>query len=315
MKYINNFTSNKHVTNIPIFDILVWHCALHNALCFGYTTKLYCTKKDIPWLEKWNLLQYYQEVDTDFLEDESNYPAVDQTKFWSIRKLICINHEFEISTEPFVFADVDVVLYQPLKLDGADLAVWSPDPYGPTAPIYCEWKYLSAPQGYRLPAFIRDVDHAWNCGIMYFNEPQKFRSYYRYFLDWTVGNPCQFLAPVEADCDATLRNVWACNAEQRILAAVADKWKWKVATVMPEVGLGISENGIHFYIYRAIWRRMRDPKLLEQMPPEVIKWYRDEYKSILKQLWNGIEEASRPFFVDEQWLMNTVNNDADPLPY
>ena len=318
MKWINNFTSNKHVANTPFFDIMVWYVSVYNAKLFGYTTKLYCTPKDVDWLEKRGILSLYDEVDVDFLSDEGNYPDVDQTKFWSIRKLICINHEFEISDEPFVFADVDVVLFRPLELGDADLGVWSPDPYGPSAPIYCDWKYLSAPPHYRLPSYVRDVKHAYNCGILYFREARYFRTYYRHFLDWTVGNPCRILVEYEADGEATLRNIWACNAEQRILAAVSDKWRWKVFQVMPEVGIGICERGIHFYIYRAMWRRMREEGFLANMDPKIRECYRDEYKNLLCQLWKGLPPHIKNLMRENEdvgWLLDTVEKGTDPLPY
>lgn len=315
MKWINNFTSNKHVTTIPVFDILVWIVSLRNARKHGYKTKLYCTPKDIPWLEQWQIYSLYDEIDTEFLANEANYPEVDQEKFWSICKLMCINHEFKISNEPFVFADVDLIIYKPLDLQNYDIGVWSPDPYGAAAPIYCDWDFLSTPPNYQLPQFIKDVNHAYNCGILYFKDAATFHIYYQHYLDWTVHNPCQLLVPYKVDTDATLRNIWACNAEQRILAAVADQRRWSVFQVMSEPGIGACKQGIHFYVFRAIWRRMREPEFIAKMPTDIANRYKKEYKSFLQQLWKQLDLNTQFVFHAVSWLVNTIRYDQDPLWY
>lgn len=217
----------------------------------GYQTKLYCTEADIPFLEKFGLLPYYDELDTTTLLDESYLDTIDGAKFWSIRKLLCIDHEMEIG-EPFIYFDTDVIIRKPIEIGkNVDLMVWSPDPPGD---IYVDWNWLSTPPNYNYPPWLLKVRQAYNAGILYFRNRDLWRAYFKQYLAWVRNNPGTWLRMVDADSAATLRNVWACNAEQRILHAVADRNKWKVQCFMNSVGEGVCADGVHFYIYRAMWR-------------------------------------------------------------
>ena len=114
MKIIQNFSSKKHIAQLPFFDIAMWYVGLQQLKNFGYTTKLYCEKKDFNFLNKWHLLELYDEVDSSFLTEiqkDDTYNAINDEYFWSKRKLFCIEHEFQINSEPFMYMDTDILLF------------------------------------------------------------------------------------------------------------------------------------------------------------------------------------------------------------
>lgn len=257
MKIINNFSSQKH-TSLSSFDILIWYVSLLHAKKLGYQTKLYCEEKDFRFLKDWGLFDLYDEIDSSFISSSPVLATINNTCFWSSRKLECIGHEFEVSSEPFLYTDVDVILDRPLPLD-YDLLAWCPED---RPNLYLPWKHFSTPAGYEMPSFLQKVDKvskALNCGVLYFRTKEMFDLYHKAYLSFTLNNPCQFI-DLPADSEGQRRDLWACNAEQRILYALVEDRDWNAGCCTFDMDLGLSDVGTHYFSFRTVWRGLFDEK-------------------------------------------------------
>ena len=250
----NNFTSGTR-TKYPKIDILIWMASLVMYKSFGYRTKLYCTEEDIGFLKDNRLYGLYDEIDTQTLATEAKeaLSKVDGKRFWSTRKFECMRHEWLVlGNRDSVYSDTDVLMKKSFDLSGDALA-WSPEERKKKT-IYVPWGDLSSPPGYDMPEYIRKTDDAYNCGVLWFKEPDVFRRWYEAYHAWADGNPCL----ISPDIKDGHNNLFACNGEQRILKAVLDDAKADVRCVMPVSGRGLSEAGDHWYWYRVVWRLLSE---------------------------------------------------------
>lgn len=251
MKIIQNFSSNKHYHKIPVIDILIWICGLLSLKSLGHKLKLYCKTTDIEFLKEFCLYNLYDEIDTDFLD---NYKTVvDETNFWSFRKLACIENEFKINSEEFIYSDTDVVMATPL-ICPYDILVWGLEP---ADGVYIPLETLSTPENYTYPEWFLNTLGAYNCGVLAFKNKAIFDKYLAEYLSFTINNPCilklddnytQLLSPQE------IRSIWACNAEQKLLKGLAEYLNLKVAAITSNPHEWLSTSGVHYYILRYNWR-------------------------------------------------------------
>lgn len=263
MKIFNTFTSFKRIKKLPDVDILIWATHLIYNHLLNYRTKIYCAKNDLEFLKSHHLIDLYDEIDSDWLESFYDIPRqlnIDDSKFWFIRKYLCMRHELSINKES-VYSDVDILLRRRLDLSHECL-FWSPEPAISKDDIYVPWRNLSKPDGYRMPQHVLDTKDAYNCGILYFKDPSLFNKCYDESFAFMTNNPCKIkLHKGRDDVGDLIINdaVWACNAEQRILKAVVTHENANVAFVMDKKAQGWSKHAVHFFYYRAAWRYMNDP--------------------------------------------------------
>ena len=87
--------------------------------------KLYCKSENVEFLKENDLYNLYDEIDTDFLDNFTEPLDIDETIFWSHRKLRCIEHEFNINEKLFIYSDTDVICEKPLKIkENTDAMFW-----------------------------------------------------------------------------------------------------------------------------------------------------------------------------------------------
>lgn len=298
MKIIQNFSSKKHIKSMPVIDILIWYIGLFKLREFGYTIKLYCEEKDFIFLKKWGLYKFFDEFDTTFIPSDPIISQVNGENFWSIRKIECIDHEFQVSTEPFIYLDTDIILNIPIKFYG-DLMIWSPeDP----SPIYPDWQCLSTPQNKPIPDYAKNINDAFNTGLFYFYSYELFSEYRKIYLDFVIDNPCiaHDLAINNAE---EIRNIWACNAEQRLLKAFAIKNNLQVYTMLERQDFGANDYGIHFYYYRKAWKALtlgllKEDKVRTLYWSELLNFHLQQFLEILA---TNDEEAFN-IFIKIKWL-------------
>lgn len=290
-RIIHNFSSKKRIASLPITDILIWYVGLKQLKSVGHTIKLYCEEKDLPFLERWGLLRFYDEIDTSFLPSSELIKRVDGRNFWSIRKIECIGHEFETSDEPFIYSDTDVVMNVELRPTG-DLMVWSPEN---DSPIYVDWAVFSTPKGYSMPDFVKEADQAFNCGILYFANEDIFRFYRTQYISFVYDNPCIMDSPFSAE---TQKNMWACNAEQRILYAVARYLSLDVCCIMPRQEKGVCRLGTHYYYLREGWRQLNAGILKGEHKGQWTKMLNDA----ILELMGVLDETGLTIFLGVDWL-------------
>ena len=251
MKVIQNFSSKKHILEYPKVDILIWYVGLLQLKKFGHSLKLYCEKKDLDFLKQWGLLDFYDEIDTEVLAKFK--PNINETNFWSVRKLECIRHEFEVSAEKFAYIDTDIIVNRSLEFED-DILVWGPEDN--RSGVYLDWKHLSLPKDYILEDWLKNTLAGFNCGILAFKSKEVFNTYLEEYYKFTVDNPCT-LKMINLPSE-NQRNSWACTAEQRILKGICVKLNLSIEAFMDEVGIGSCENGIHYFIFRHYWRELKN---------------------------------------------------------
>lgn len=249
MIIFNTFTNAKHIKKLPEIDVLIWLASLIQYKSLGYSLKLYCLDSDIEFLKQENLYDLYDEIDTEFFKTNETLPKLNGEKFWSSRKLEAIYHEICELKSGAIYSDTDIIMFKPIDTN-CDAVVWSPEPrYSGQNTIYVDWKHLSKPKGYKMPDFIKREKDAYNCGIMWFKDPELYKFYREQYLRFALSNPCEVTGVPEYG-----NNLFACNGEQRILKACLTQKKAKVGMIMPEKKFGLSENGNHYYWFRAAWR-------------------------------------------------------------
>lgn len=299
MKIIQNFSSGSYIRKLPTVDILIWLVGLIRAKRLGHTLKLYCKQSDIDFLKQWKLYQFYDEIDTEFLSTFES--KINQTDFWSIRKLECIRNEFEISSEPFVYMDTDVILNIPLSCP-TDLLVWSPEPSGG---VYLDWSRYSLPSGYELPDWLLKTSNAYNCGVLAFKSKELFNTYLNEYYKFTVDNPCRLnLVDGPKFIWSEEKAIWACTAEQRILKGIADFYDWDVTAVNLDEHETISTSGIHYYILRNCWRNLDN--FFEQLSNKKRNVLINSLTLHVKELLNFLPDSLRQMFFDYNSLFRDV---------
>lgn len=301
MKLIQNFSSLKKDVKMKITDILIWKVGLKQYKKLGYYIKLYCEETDLDFLKYWGLYEYFDEFDISFLSNNRLLKKINQTHFWSSRKIECIKHEFDISNDPFIYSDTDIIMEEVIPYESYDFIAWSPED---EISIYPEWKYLSVPLGYKMPKFIQDTRWALNAGIIYFKNKENFYFYRKCYLDFILNNPCVIYDSI-GDY-ATFKNVWACNSEQRILKAVKTYLNLKTLYIMGEQSDGSCSSGIHYFYYRAGWRiASLEDKLEKDLKERWIKFLNEEIIRLLDRL----DEKEKEIFLKEVWIYNLyINN-------
>ena len=261
---IQNFTNFKKNKKFHEIELLIWTANLVKFRSFGYKIKLYCTPEAVPFLQEWHLFELYDEIDDSYLnKEDSILKQVDEEHFWSSRKLEAIYHELvELKTEcPVVYTDVDLIMLKPFELDNFDCFFWSPEEWTEQeGDVYVDWDILSVPEGYEMPQYIKENHKAYNCGIICFKDPKNFLKYREQYYAFALNNPCKFI-PIPDNLYSFEKlneqnNVWACNAEQRILFSVVDNLKLNAGCVMSGKLDGRCPNGCHYFVYRICWKEL-----------------------------------------------------------
>ena len=255
MKIINNFSTLKKDKKFDKMDLLFWKTSCFKYKDSGYDLKLYCKSENIEFLKENDIYNIYDEIDTDFLDNFTEPLDIDETVFWSHRKLRCIEHEFSINEKPFIYSDTDVICEKPLKIkEDADAMFWQLENPSNNEVLdfsitYIPWKCLSKPVNYKMPNYYAKIKSAYNCGIMYFKSKEVFLGYLKQYLDFVAGNP----GKIYNSCASTA--VFASNAEQRILYAYLKHTKANVQLILNGRNRnGLSKNYNHYFLYKALWK-------------------------------------------------------------
>lgn len=264
IKIIQNFTNFKQNKCFRETELMIWTANLIQYHKFGYTVKLYCTPDAIPFLKEWNLFDLYDEIDDEYLNrKDSILKKVDETHFWSSRKLEALYHEYvELKTDvPVIYSDVDIIMLKPFNIEDCDCLFWSPEIWSPDeGDVYVDWGILSVPENYQMPHYIKENHEAYNCGIIYFKDADNFIKYRDHYYSFVLNNPCTFIAiegkTYNFDKLRKENNVWACNAEQRILYGLVKHLELKVSCVMDEKADGRCAYGCHYFVYRICWKEL-----------------------------------------------------------
>lgn len=262
MIIFNTFSNGKRYATMPETDILIWCASLIKYKNFGYTTKLFCLEEDIPFLKQYHLYELYDQIDTTLLKDNEQLAKIDESIFWSSRKIEAMYHQLFTLNEPAIYVDTDIIMRVPYNLSH-DVLVWSPEPrivkFLPngevdwSCTIYPSWKFLSKPEDYRMEEYIQQTPDAYNCGVWFFKDREVFKKYREEYYKFCIGNPGKIK---HVKKNFFNNAIFPCNAEQRILKAVLTHEEQDVGFVMPQKAKGICNDGCHYFWYRVGWRQM-----------------------------------------------------------
>jgi len=167
------FKNNKSKEySLPTYQILVTKLSILNWKKWNGPIKLYTDSIGKAYYDAIGLLELYDEVDTDILD---NYNDVDAAYFWTSGKINCLQYE----TEPFVFIDNDFIVREKIneyRLKQFDLIIG----------------YWEIPRGYYYFTkyqFQKEIKHCrfpenYNCNsltpntsFMYFNNLNLVKEY------------------------------------------------------------------------------------------------------------------------------------------
>ena len=167
------FKNNKSVDySLPIYQILVAKLSILNWKKYNGTIKLYTDSIGKEYYDSIGLLELYDEVNTDVLD---NYTNVDAAYFWTSGKIHCLQYE----SEPFVFMDNDFIIRDSIDesvLSKSDITIG----------------YWEIPRGYYYftkKQFDNEINHCefpknYNCNsltpntsFMYFNNMKLVKDY------------------------------------------------------------------------------------------------------------------------------------------
>lgn len=96
---------------LPEYEILMQKCAILSAkMNTKFPIKLITDKVGFEYYSKIGLIDLFDEIDTDFLEDINNKYDISPSQFWTSGKIISICNE----KPPFLFLDLDLILKEPL---------------------------------------------------------------------------------------------------------------------------------------------------------------------------------------------------------
>ena len=259
MYVINNF-SNQEYSKLTDIDILIWLISLMSYKKLGYTTKLYCEEKDIQFLKDNCLLHYYDEVDTNTFAQNKELSMINNKEFWFWRKIVAIEHEFNLGHE-FFYSDTDVILMEKPDFSNCDLYVWWLEDrdsklWELNRTVYCDWHDISCPKDYDMPNYIRNTGRDnFNCGLLHFKNQMIFNFWKKEMLGFIINNPCILY---NKDLYSS-RAVFACNTEQRFLKGIANHLKLTVKAFDNAItSNGMTPTGVHFWYWRNAWKNMEE---------------------------------------------------------
>lgn len=301
MIVFNTFTNYQRIKKLPELDILIWATSLIRYKLLGYTTKLFCEEKDIEFLKGWHLLELYDIIDTELFKSNEMLDKIDNTHFWSTRKIEAMYHQLFILNEPAIYSDTDIIMRSHLDTAG-DVLTWSPEEWNTNeGQVYVPWRNLSKPAGYIMPKWIIDTNDAYNCGIWYFKNKEVFKEYREEYYKFCLNNPCKIKHKNRDDVEDLETNnaVWACNAEQRILKGVLTHQNQDVRFVMSERKKGWSKQGVHFFFYRISWKYLNDKNWLPA--PDALSMLNLTVYECLKTIKNFDTRLYR-FYSNLSWI-------------
>jgi hypothetical protein len=187
--------------------------------------KLYCNQEFLDYLKKYNVDQFYDEIDTQVLENIPYKEHLD--RYWSFCK-IYVAKEITKTDNKFVIFDND---WYPTRLYNFDQSYnfigYHKEVYDPRSEgnVYVDPKiYLSDDNYNKIDWDIEPI----NCAFMYFNSKDLVNTWYA----WAEGviNTTFYKTPLENNRDTIF-------IEQRLLPAIANTLKLKIDTLLPNVYL------------------------------------------------------------------------------
>lgn len=178
--------------------------------------KLYCNQKFLETLQKYNLDQHYDEINTTLLENIPYKPYL--PKYWSFCKLHAIKHISNIDEE-FVILDTDLFIMKDLGIDfNYDLILYHPEIFKENQ----EQKTYMPPETFLPQEEINQYN--WdvlptNAAFLYINNKEFVNRWYEWVLRVIESNKDKPKLDYSAD---------TVFIEQRLLPTLANKMGLKL---------------------------------------------------------------------------------------
>lgn len=220
------------------YDILMWTLSVIKYKKYGFITKLYCDKASYEMLNKYHLIELYDEVDTELLEQDFN---ILKASYWAMPKILSYKHELELGSDCFV-SDTDMIPFCNLeRFFNYDLSVWSNDEHLEHTVIYLPKESLSTPKGYVFPKWFTWRATPLNSGIIYFKDKNNALEYCNEVIRYVTNNK-------NNQQNNTCQSM--CFAEQRILGEYASYKQLQVGVVRPTRKSCLNKNAWHLFQHK-----------------------------------------------------------------
>lgn len=224
--------------------LLVWILSILKWKSFGYEVVLYTDKITLEAIKKIGFDHLYDEINVDYLEDETTFKNIDTEAFWALPKLLALHREVCVLGNKALMADQDVVPMSDISRmwTNTDIAVWSNKEYTETYRVYPPLYKLSVPNNYRFPKWFTGKAQPLNTGILHIKDPKILDFYIKEVLKYCTNNK-------NTKNNSTC--ITMCNAEQRMIGEIV-KYKDLTYSVMQPVNKGLfNRNGFHTHGYKA----------------------------------------------------------------
>lgn len=202
---------------------------------------LYTTKRDAEFLKGLKMLDIYDHVDTELLDDEGD---ISWSEFGSAAKMKVVAAQKEF---PFATIDNDLIFRTELvqnDLD-ADLGILHREVF--LNRNYPPVNFLGKREDYNFPDFVNVKVDPINGSFVIWTNPQLVRDYWHFAHDYMRDNLNESIEPEWAV--KALPKFWkSLFVEQRLLAALVERDNYRVRSLLPvkysgDTGTWINQKG------------------------------------------------------------------------
>lgn len=202
---------------------------------------LYTTKRDAEFFDRLGMLEIYDHVDIDVLEEEDGIPW---DEFRSVAKMKVVSVQTE---HPFATIDCDLIFRTELAQHDlmVDMAVFHREAFLNRS--HPPLDFLGRRPDYSFPEFLQKKVDLINTGFLIWNNEQITKEYWNLAYDYMKENRAENRRPDwarEADCEK-----WKSSfVEQRLLGSLLERDNYQVRCLLPvkysgDTGSWISPNG------------------------------------------------------------------------
>lgn len=198
-----------------IAQSLLWKKMYH------WPTKLYCDNATYEIFKSLDILEIWDEIDTDLLNQQTN---INKTRFWSSGKLLVMNTQ----TEPYMMSDLDFVNFTDMFrfnfFNGYDLGVYHKEPWFMNS-AYAKPKEKLKEVDFKPKQKLNFWANPFNMGSFYMGDMNLNKKYTELSLEY-INRASQLESPKFRN------NAYTVFAEQQLLAALISESKYKYTCML-----------------------------------------------------------------------------------
>jgi hypothetical protein len=188
---------------------------------YKWPTKLYCDNATYQVFKSLDILEIWDEIDTDLLNQTT---SINKTRFWSSGKLLVMNSQ----TKPYMMSDLDFVnftdMFQFNLFNGYDLGVYHKELWFMNS-AYAKPREKLKEVDFKPKQKLNFWANPFNMGTFYMGNMDLNKEYTELSLDY-INRASQLQSPKFRNNDYTV------FAEQYLLAALISKSKYNYTCML-----------------------------------------------------------------------------------